>query len=106
MAKKLTRIELELERYGIFTGTFHPDTAPPNKQTKIATVIQRILMDISKTRDPHLVNILRKQIQKAEAGDVRAASFLFDRAFGMPRQTVENIGSPVTELKIEIINPK
>lgn len=110
MAKKRTtvlpRIQRELARYGIFTGEFHPDTADPQPEVKLATVIQRILLSLRGEKDPALVTIIRKQIQRAEAGDTKAASFLFDRAFGMPRQTIENLGNNVTKIEIEIVNTK
>lgn len=100
------RIARELKKYGRFTGEFHPDTAEEKERPQLKTVIQRILGEItSGNRDPELVTILRKQIQKAKAGDTKAAAFLLDRAYGLPTQTVENVNPPVTALQIQIVNP-
>jgi len=65
------------------------------KRPKLATVIARVLDEVTKgKRDPNLVNIIRKQMQKAEAGDTRAAAFLLDRAYGMPTQSINVQNTP------------
>ena len=75
---------------------------------KLKHIIQRVLSEITAgDGDSELAVILRKQIQKAKLGDTKAAEFLLNRAYGMPTQTVENIGeNSNTSLVVTIVNPK
>lgn len=44
-----------------------------------------VLSEVDGGGRPALYRILRAMAQRAEAGDVKAAHLLFDRAFGAPR---------------------
>jgi hypothetical protein len=101
------RIKREVEKYGSFRGSFHPDTAGDDSgPPQLKTVIRRILEEGQKGGDPMLATILRKQAQKALAGDLRAAEFLINRGYGMPTQTVENTNPAITSIAIQIIDPR
>jgi hypothetical protein len=95
------RLDKQLDRYGYYAGTFLPGTELTEglpDDPKIETVIKQVLRAHTRSSpDPTVVKIIKKQVRKAEAGDRKAAEFLFDRAYGKPQQTVHvDTPAPVT----------
>lgn len=70
----------------------------------LVQTIQELLTVATARGDTDLVIILKKQIHRAKLGDLRAAEFILNRAFGMPNQVVENKGDMSKPLVITIVN--
>lgn len=68
--------------------------------------IRAMLFGAIKSGDNALAQIIAKQIQRAKLGDTKAAAFLMDRAYGMPKATVENTGTVTNKIIIEVVNAK
>src|SRR6188768_1233945 len=110
MAKKQkpslrARIKKQVEETGSFVGEFKPGYEEP--KPSIATVITKVLNTVMKGNvDPALKVIINRQVTKAQAGDLRAAEFLFDRAFGKPTQTIVQNSAPVVTIQHNVISVK
>jgi hypothetical protein len=95
-------MEKQIAERGGFFGELLPLKDEP--LPKLQTVIERAMREVTKGKsDPALVTILRKQIQKAEAGDTKSAEFLFDRLYGKPMQTIVQHSAPVVTLEHNVI---
>ncbi len=66
----------------------------PQKLPAIDEVLSKVLNENGSNGLTRAENILRKMAIKAET-DVRAAELILDRAYGRPRQQVENINNYV-----------
>jgi hypothetical protein len=76
------------------------------KQLSLVTTLQEMLSQADKKGDSDLRMILERQIYSAKRGNLDAAKFLLDRAFGSPTQTVNNLNPPVTAIQVNIIRSK
>lgn len=85
----------QIKQRGGFFGELLPLMGEGGEYPKLQTVINRVLAEVNKGyTDPALSVILRKQVQKAQAGDTKSAEFLLDRAYGKPTQTIVQTGTP------------
>jgi hypothetical protein len=66
----------------------------PQKLPAIDEVLSKVLNESGANGLIRAENILRKMVIKAET-DVRAAEMILDRAYGKPRQQVENLNNYV-----------
>lgn len=76
-----------------------------SKKFSLVTTLQEMLSQASEKGDSDLRQILERQILSAKRGDLDAAKFLLDRAFGTPTQTINNLNPPVTAIQINIVQP-
>lgn len=96
-------IKKQVEETGSFVGEFKP--AYEEQAPSIARIVTKVLNEVTKgNHDSSLNVILSKQVTKAQAGDLRAAEFLFDRAFGKPTQTVVQNSAPVVTIQHNVIS--
>lgn len=89
MAKQRLKqaIERQVRELGVFTGELVP--LPSQQTDDLNVAVRRLLNEVLKGhRDPVLIEILRKQINKALAGDRNAAELLMDRGYGKAVQNV------------------
>jgi hypothetical protein len=67
----------------------------PHKLPAINEVLAKVLNEAGSNGLTRAENIIRKMTIKAET-DIRAAEMILDRAYGRPRQQVENINNYVS----------
>lgn len=95
------RMRRELDTYGHFNGEFRVPAELPT----VNAVISRVLSQVTKgQKDPALVAILRKQVEKAIEGNTKSAEFLMDRVYGKPVQTVIQAAMPEVSVKHNVIS--
>lgn len=87
MSKKITKaIERQVKKVGYFTGELLPE---PDEHLSLDARVKKLLNEnIKGHADPVLVEIFRKQIKRALAGNLSAAEFLMDRGYGKAIQSI------------------